>query len=142
MNNSSRARYAAAAVIDLACQAPARPTTLAAIAKRQNISVSYLEQLFARLRAAGVLRSVRGPGGGYVLARASQEITIADIYDAVLDRNGAKKDEENGEDIIHTNIKTEALWQAMDHQVLRFLKSVTVHDVILDKVIGSPARPN
>ena len=82
MKDSSKARYAVAALVDLACQSSQQPTTLAAIAKRQDISVSYLEQLFARLRANGLIKSVRGPGGGYVLARASHEITIADIYGA------------------------------------------------------------
>ena len=128
---SSKARYAAAAVIELASQAAGRPTTLAAIAKRQNISVSYLEQLFARLRAAGLLRSVRGPGGGYVLARASHEITIADIYDAVHDRN-----EDGAEDA--GALKTVALWQAVDREVMRFLRGVTVHDVMSDKIAVAP----
>src|ERR1700741_2254327 len=83
MKDSSKARYAVAALVDLACQPAHQPTTLAAIAKRQEISVSYLEQLFARLRAGGLIKSVRGPGGGYVLARPAAEITIADIYAAV-----------------------------------------------------------
>ena len=131
MAYSSKARYAAAAVIDLASQAAARPTTLAAIAKRQNISVSYLEQLFARLRAAGLLKSVRGPGGGYVLARASHEITIAEIYDAVHDKNDAGTDE--------GALKTAALWQAVDREVMRFLRGVTVQDVMSDKIAIAPA---
>ncbi len=85
MKDSSKARYAVAALVDLACQPAHQPTTLAAIAKRQDISVSYLEQLFARLRAGGLIKSVRGPGGGYVLARPTHEITIADIYGAVFE---------------------------------------------------------
>jgi len=104
---------------------------LAAIAQRQNISVSYLEQLFARLRAAGLLKSVRGPGGGYVLARASQEITIAEIYDAVHDK-GSDTPEEIG------SVKTAALWEAVDREVMRFLRGVTVHDVMSDKIAISP----
>ena len=130
MSHSSKARYAAAAVIDLAGQAAARPTTLAAIAQRQNISVSYLEQLFARLRAAGLLKSVRGPGGGYVLARPSQEITIADIYAAVKDRGAPNNDGDT------STGKTAALWRAVDHEVVKFLRGVTVHDVMLDKIAG------
>ncbi len=132
MPHSSKARYAAAAVIDLASQTASRPTTLAAIAKRQNISVSYLEQLFARLRAAGILKSVRGPGGGYVLARGSHEITIADIYDAVHDRN-----EEHAAD--SGALKATALWQAVDREVMRFLRGITVQDVMSDKIATAPA---
>ena len=131
MAYSSKARYAAAAVIDLASQAAARPTTLAAIAKRQNISVSYLEQLFARLRAAGLLKSVRGPGGGYVLARASHEITIADIYDAVHDKGDGGTEDAGA-------LKTAALWQAVDREVMRFLRGVTVQDVMSDKIAIVP----
>ena len=130
MPYSSKARYAAAAVIDLASQSPARPTTLAAIAKRQNISVSYLEQLFARLRTAGLLKSVRGPGGGYVLARGSHEITIADICDAVRDKRDTRSDEPE-------SAKAAALWQAVDREVLRFLRSVTVQDVMAEKIAAA-----
>ncbi len=133
MAYSSKARYAAAAVIDLAGQTTSRPTTLAAIAKRQNISVSYLEQLFARLRAAGLLKSVRGPGGGYVLARASNEITIADIYEAVHDKSDDGADDPGA-------ANTAALWQAVDREVMRFLRGVTVHDVMADKIaVASPS---
>lgn len=132
MAYSSKARYAAAAVIDLASQAAARPTTLAAIAKRQNISVSYLEQLFARLRAVGLLKSVRGPGGGYVLARASHEITIADIYEAVHDKTDDGAEEAGA-------MKTAALWQAVDREVMKFLRGVTVQDVMSDKIAVAPA---
>jgi len=135
MRDSSKARYAVAALVDLAFQQPTQPTTLAAIAKRQEISVSYLEQLFARLRAGGLIKSVRGPGGGYVLARSSHEITIADIYYAVFDADGESP--VNGQPSGDATLRdqTEALWRAMEREVAKFLKSVTVQDVLSGKLL-------
>ena len=79
MRLSTKGRYAVMAMVDLAAHGEDRAVSLAEIAGRQQISLPYLEQLFARLRAGGLIKSVRGPGGGYVLARPSNEITIADI---------------------------------------------------------------
>ena len=129
MKDSSKARYAVAALVDLACQPPHHPTTLAAIAKRQDISVSYLEQLFARLRTCGLIKSVRGPGGGYVLARPSAEITIADIYGAVFDGEEAIAADQAAEGV-SLRTQMESLWKAMEREVARFLQSVTVQDVL------------
>jgi Rrf2 family transcriptional regulator, iron-sulfur cluster assembly transcription factor len=133
MKDSSKARYAVAALVDLACQPPHHPTTLAAIAKRQDISVSYLEQLFARLRAGGLIKSVRGPGGGYVLARASHEITIADIYGAVFEPDTAAVPAPPAEDV-SLKVQMENLWLAMEREVAKFLQSVTVQDVLSGKL--------
>lgn len=83
MKLNTKGRYAVMAVTDLARHSAERPVSLADIATRQEISLSYLEQLFARLRRAGIVRSVRGPGGGYRLARASAETRIAEIILAV-----------------------------------------------------------
>jgi Rrf2 family iron-sulfur cluster assembly transcriptional regulator len=132
MKDSSKARYAVAALVDLACQPAHHPTTLAAIAKRQDISVSYLEQLFARLRAGGLIKSVRGPGGGYVLARPSADITIADIYMAVFDAEEALA----ATPVEGASLRgqMEGLWKAMEREVAQFLKSVTVHDVLSGKL--------
>ena len=133
MKDSSKARYAVAALVDLACQPPHHPTTLAAIAKRQDISVSYLEQLFARLRTGGLIKSVRGPGGGYVLARPSAEITIADIYGAVFDSEEAMAADQAAEGV-SLRTQMESLWKAMEREVARFLQSVTVQDVLSGKL--------
>jgi Rrf2 family iron-sulfur cluster assembly transcriptional regulator len=133
MKDSSKARYAVAALVDLACQPAHHPTTLAAIAKRQDISVSYLEQLFARLRAGGLIKSVRGPGGGYVLARPSTEITIADIYTAVFDAADVAVQAQAVEGVSLRG-QMEDLWKAMEREVARFLQSVTVQDVLSGKL--------
>ena len=136
MKDSSKARYAVAALVDLACQPGHQPTTLAAIAKRQDISVSYLEQLFAKLRAGGLIKSVRGPGGGYILARPSHEITIADIYGAVFEPSEIPTAQAG--DGANLKVQMETLWQAMEREVAKFLKSVTVQDVLSGK-LAAPA---
>lgn len=137
MKDTSKARYAVAALVDLARQPAHQPTTLAAIASRQGISVSYLEQVFARLRAAGLVKSMRGPGGGYVLARPSYDIAIADIYGAVfeLNENGAHVTPAEGAGL---RAQMDGLWQAMEREVARYLQSVTVHDVACGKL--GPAK--
>ena len=132
MKDSSKARYAVAALVDLACQPGSQPTTLAAIAKRQDISVSYLEQLFAKLRAGGLIKSVRGPGGGYILARSSSQITIADIYGAVFEASDVSASRPT--DGVHLRVQMDGLWQAMEREVARFLGSVTVEDVLSGKL--------
>ena len=83
MKLTTKGRFAVSAMVDLAQQQGEGPVPLATIAERQEISLSYLEQLFARLRRAGLVTSARGPGGGYRLARSMDEISIAEIVDAV-----------------------------------------------------------
>ncbi|NIX21922.1 MAG: Rrf2 family transcriptional regulator, partial [Actinobacteria bacterium] len=83
MRLTTKGRYAVTAMLDLAMNADSGPISLADISKRQEISLSYLEQLFARLRRAGLVGSVRGPGGGYLLAMAPTEITVARVIQAV-----------------------------------------------------------
>jgi len=83
MKLSTKGRYAVMAMVDLASTSKGNPVALADIAERQEISLSYLEQLFAKLRRGGLVRSVRGPGGGYLLAHASDQTRISDIILAV-----------------------------------------------------------
>ena len=83
MRLTTKGRFAVTAMIDLALNSGDGPVTLAAISERQKISLSYLEQLFGRLRRYGLVESVRGPGGGYCLARPDADITIADVVRAV-----------------------------------------------------------
>ena len=80
MRLTTKARYAVMAMVDLAATGDGVPTTLAEVADRQQISLSYLEQLFARLRRAGLVNSVRGPGGGYLLAQDAEDVCICDIH--------------------------------------------------------------
>src|SRR6218665_2148623 len=83
MRLTTKGRFAVTAMIDLALRQNTGPVTLAAISKRQQISLSYLEQLFGKLRSNGIVESVRGPGGGYTLARRADDTTVADIVVSV-----------------------------------------------------------
>ena len=126
MRNSSKARYAVAALVDLALQQSRRPTALADIAKRQDISISYLEQLFARLRHAGLIRSVRGPGGGYVLSRAAIDISVAEICAAVTTGDEAPVEPGSGP----VQARTAALWRSVDTETGRVLQGISLQQVL------------
>src|SRR5690554_1822747 len=83
MRLTTKGRYAVTAMLDLALNGELSPTSLGDISQRQGISLSYLEQLFARLRRSGLVRSVRGPGGGYLLAKPAADISVSAVIDAV-----------------------------------------------------------
>jgi Rrf2 family iron-sulfur cluster assembly transcriptional regulator len=124
------------------------PVTLADISEDQNISLSYLEQLFAALRAKGLVRGIRGPGGGYHLGRDAAEISIADIICAVDDwveysRNNARR---ASVDIQHGG--TRALWEDLSDQIFAFVDGVSLHDLVARAGAAevqrqhAPARPS
>ncbi len=121
MKLSTKGRYAVMAMVDLARHAQAKPVSLSDIATRQEISLSYLEQLFARLRRAGLVKSVRGPGGGYRLTRGSAETRVSEIILAV-DRADRSK------------CLTHDLWEELGNQIHMFLSSVTLLDVLERKL--------
>jgi Rrf2 family transcriptional regulator, iron-sulfur cluster assembly transcription factor len=144
MKLNTKGRYAVMAVADLARHGAARPVSLADIASRQDISLSYLEQLFARLRRAGLVKSVRGPGGGYRLARTAAETRIADIILAVDEPIKATRCEVgslkgctggNGRCITHD------LWEELGRQIHIFLSAVTIADVLDRRVLGRSGPP-
>ena len=127
MRVGSKGRYAVTAVIFLAKQDKKMPMPLVEIAKLHEISLSYLEQLFSKLRHRGLVKSVRGPGGGYFLSRSANKILISDIIDAVeestsRERVSASKSGEDGSETL-------ALWDALGNQVYGFLSSISVADV-------------
>jgi Rrf2 family iron-sulfur cluster assembly transcriptional regulator len=120
-----------------------RPVSLAEIAKRQEISLSYLEQLFAKLRKGGLVRSVRGPGGGYRLSRPAAELRIADIILAVDEPIAAtrcKTGSPLGCTGTTTRCVTHDLWEELGRQIHVFLSSVSLADVIEKRILGR-ARP-
>ena len=132
MKLSSKARYAVMAMVDLAEHGGKKPTVLAEIADRQDISLSYLEQIFTGLRRGGLVRSVRGPGGGYFLSRPAEKILISDIVAAVeepthRERQSASKSGVDGSE-------TAALWNALGNQVYGFLSSISVADVCESRI--------
>jgi len=130
MRLTSKGRYAVSAMVDLNKQQGDGPVTLAAISERQFISLSYLEQLFRRLREAGLVSSVRGPGGGYVLARTAAEISVADVIRAVNEPVRTTMCE-NGVRGCHRGNRcdTHQLWEALGQHIYRFLDAVSLAQV-------------
>lgn len=138
MKLSTKGRYAVMAMADLAVHSAGRPVTLADIATRQEISLSYLEQLFAKLRRGGLVKSVRGPGGGYVLARGADETRIADIVLAVDEPIKATACADNGGRGCQGNpgrCLTHDLWEALGQHIHLYLNSVSLADVVERRVL-------
>ncbi len=134
MRLSTKGRYAVMAMADLARHGRERAVSLAEIAGRQEISLSYLEQLFARLRRAGLVKSVRGPGGGYRLAKASADTWIADIVLAVDEPLRATRCAGQGSPrgcmLGGERCITHDLWETLGEEIHRFLARVSLEDVI------------
>jgi len=131
MRLTSKGRYGVSAMVDLSKNGQSgKPVTLAAISERQFISLSYLEQLFRSLRAGGLVRSVRGPGGGYLLAHPASEITIANVIQAVNEPIRTTMCE-NAVRGCHRGKRcdTHQLWDAMGKHIYRFLDIVTIEMV-------------
>lgn len=144
MRLSTKGRYAVMAMADLAGHEGAnRPVSLAEIAKRQEISLSYLEQLFAKLRKGGLVKSVRGPGGGYRLSRPAADVRVADIILAVDEPMTATRCEPGspkGCTGTTTRCVTHDLWEELGRQIHVFLSSVSLADVIEKRILGR-AKP-
>ena len=139
MRLSTKGRYAVMAMVDLAIQGNGAPVALADIAARQEISVSYLEQLFAKLRRGGQVRSVRGPGGGYLLARSCEETRISDVILAVdepIQATRCKSGSPLGCTAAGGRCLTHDLWEELTNQIHLFLSSVTLADVRDRRVLG------
>lgn len=130
MKLTTKGRYAVTAVLDLALHCDTGPVTLAEIAERQNLSVSYLEQLFSKLRRAGVVTAVRGPGGGYLLDSAPADINVSQIIDAVEEKVDATKCGGNEGCQKGLVCLTHTLWQDLNEQVHGFLKGITLDSLM------------
>ncbi|MBL4692587.1 MAG: Rrf2 family transcriptional regulator [Magnetovibrio sp.] len=130
MKLSTKGRYAVMAMVDLCKSSTGRPIALADIAERQEISLSYLEQLFGKLRRAELVKSVRGPGGGYLLARGANEICISDVILAVDEPISTTRcTEAEGCRSDNARCLTHNLWEALSDQIYMYLDSVTLEDV-------------
>jgi len=130
MRLTSKGRYAVTAMLDLALHADQRPITLAGISERQGISLSYLEQLFTRLRRQGLVSSTRGPGGGYALSRSAHDIAVAEVVAAVDEsvdatRCGGKGDCQGGQRCL-----THDLWTELSEQVYSFLNGISLGQLV------------
>ena len=132
MRLTTKGRFAVTAMIDLALREHTGPVALAAISGRQQISLSYLEQLFGKLRRHELVESTRGPGGGYSLGRKAEEITVADIIVAVdeaLDATGCGgKENCMGDDT--GRCMTHELWSALNQRMVEFLDSITLQKLV------------
>lgn len=132
MRLSTKGRYAVMAMADLASRPDDHAVTLADIAERQEISLAYLEQLFARLRRSELVKSLRGPGGGYLLARPAEAMTIAEIVTAVDEPLHAVRcsGRETGCMKRGERCLTHDLWEDLGRQIHGYLASVTLADVV------------
>ncbi|MDH5747786.1 MAG: Rrf2 family transcriptional regulator [Rhodospirillales bacterium] len=140
MRLSTKGRYAVMAMADLASHSVGKPIALADVAERQEISLSYLEQLFGKLRKGGLVKSVRGPGGGYLLSRESSEMRVSDIIMAVdepIKATRCKADSPSGCHSNKSRCLTHDLWQELGNHIYLYLSSVTVADVCERRILGT-----
>ena len=130
MRLTTKGRFAVTAMVDLAMRQSRGPVTLAAISERQHISLSYLEQLFGKLRRAKLVSSVRGPGGGYKLAQGLPEVSVADIVTAVDEPIDATQC--GGKENCHDDRRcmTHDLWATLNEKMYDYLSSVTLGDLV------------
>jgi len=130
MRLTTKGRFAVTAMVDLAMRQTRGPVTLAAISDRQHISLSYLEQLFGKLRRARLVSSVRGPGGGYNLAQPPQAVTVAQMVTAVDEPLDATQC--GGKENCHDDRRcmTHDLWATLNEKMYEYLSSVTLADLV------------
>ncbi len=130
MKLTTRGRYAVTAMLDLALHCENGPVSLADISDRQEISLSYLEQLFSRLRRNQLVSSTRGPGGGYMVARPLSEVAVADIVLAVNESVDATQCSGQKNCHQHGRCLTHDLWESLSKQVEDFLRGISLDDLI------------
>ena len=130
MRLTTKGRFAVTAILDLALNESEKPVTLADISERQSISLSYLEQLFSRMRREGIVKSTRGPGGGYHIAKGYDQITVKSIIIAVDEEIDATQC--NGKENCHEGRRciTHDLWEAINHKILDYLESLTLANLV------------
>lgn len=133
MRMSTKGRFAVNAMIDLALRERGGPVALSAIASRQQVSLSYLEQLFSRLRRQGLVVSTRGPGGGYTLGRGAEAISVADIIGAVEDgseqeSSPADAAQERGREMARS------LWDSLHEAMLRHMATISLQSLVADQI--------
>ena len=137
MRLTTKGRFAVTAMLDLALHDGPGPVTLAGISRRQSISLSYLEQLFGKLRRRSLVDSVRGPGGGYTLARPAGDLSVADIIRAVdesLDATQCRGKENCQEE---RRCMTHELWATLNDKMYEYLSSVTLADLVTSQRKGA-----
>lgn len=133
MKLTTKGRYAVTAILDLALHDAEGPVNLADISKRQDISLAYLEQLFAKLRRNNLVESSRGPGGGYRLKKAAEDISVADVINAVDEQVDATRC--GGQQNCQGELRclTHDLWQDLSDQISAFLAGITLGELVQRK---------
>ena len=145
MKLSTKGRYAMVALVDLVLNGSERLVTLVEIAERQDISLAYLEQLFVKLRRAGIVKSVRGPSGGYKLASVPDKVRISEILGAVDEGMNAMS---RGAGASGATIETKAhqltdqLWEQLSANIYVFLHQTRLSDILFDQMVPCPAVPS
>jgi len=135
MRLTTKGRYAVTAVLDLAFHQEHGPVSLAAISERQRISLSYLEQLFAKLRRNGIVRSTRGPGGGYSLQRETSEVSVSDVVLAVDEEcKVADCDDKSGCQGDYQCL-THDLWQELSNEIRGFLDGISLAEIMTSDAV-------
>ncbi|HKY02312.1 MAG TPA: Fe-S cluster assembly transcriptional regulator IscR [Burkholderiales bacterium] len=135
MRLTTKGRFAVTAMLDLALNSGRGPVTLAGISQRQSISLSYLEQLFGKLRRHALVESVRGPGGGYYLARSPEAVSVAQIIFAVDETLDATQC--GGKENCHeeTRCMTHDLWTRLNEKMYAYLESVKLSDLVAEQQV-------
>jgi len=140
MKLTSKGRYAVTAMLDVAIHAADGPVPLADISERQDISLSYLEQLFSKLRKNGLVTSVRGPGGGYRLGRCSAQISIVDVIGAVDESINATRCEGKADCQGGSKCLTHSLWSDLSERIEGFLQAISLAELVSQGDIKTVAK--
>jgi len=140
MRLTTKGRYAVTAMLDLALHAKGGPVSLSDISERQGISLSYLEQLFAKLRRSDLVSSVRGPGGGYQLARDMHQVQVAQVIDAVNESVDATRCGGHGDCHQGDKCLTHHLWCDLSEQIHLFLNSISLGDLVARREVQVVAQ--
>ena len=133
---TTRGRYAVMAILEVAPVASGVPVKLLEISEKQNISLNYLEQIFAKLRKAGIVRSVRGPGGGYLLNGKLGKIKIANIIDAVeenISMTRCSTKSKDGCNVDKTKCQSHHLWKGLEEHIRNYFEAISIADIIEGK---------
>lgn len=130
MRLSTKSRFAVTAMIDMGLRQHLGPVPLAAISQRQNISVSYLEQIFSKMRQHGLVDSTRGPGGGYTLNRDPRKISVADIINAANSQEDAEHDESRKQ---QGYVSTDELWDTLNQKIEEHMSSISLQSLIAEQ---------
>ena len=141
MRLSTKSRFAVTAMIDMGLRQHQGPVSLAAISQRQHISISYLEQIFSKMRQHGLVESTRGPGGGYTLNRDANHISVADLIDAA--NSPDEKEQVSADAEQNGYVSAEELWSNLNQKMDDHMRSISLHSLIAAQLSkGGPAPSN